>query len=287
MAKKTATILNGKAIADQYLHEIRRDLAAIRKSGHHGLTLATLRVGHYKESLIYEKYLGTLFRRLGVGIRHTPHSCPENSSEKKVVAAVRALSRDPHVTGIMVFSPLPDRIKHANVFENLDRLKDVEGRTFLKSHFGVFSPTANAAMALIDRTGMALAGKEAVVIGHSDIVGKPMATLLMDRHATVTVCHKQTRDLRAHVARADLVVTAVGKPNLIPGNWIKKGATVIDVGESVVRGKVVGDVEFGRAKKRAAYLSPVPGGVGPLTNVMLIKNLILLYQLQKARNGNR
>lgn len=276
-----AVTLDGRKIAHDSLMRALRELKTFK----HTLKLATIRIGRSKDSEIYEHYLKKTLAKIGIGFlaKHLPQAV----SEKKLIYEIAKLNDDPSVTGIMVFSPLPEGISHAHVFEHLHPLKDVEGRTFLKGHFGVYSPTAHAVMTLLDATGKDLVGKEAVVIGHSDIVGKPTAVLLMDRHATATVCQKETRDLRAHVKRADVLVTAVGRAHLIPGHWIKRGAIVIDVGENILGGKIVGDVVFEAAKKRAAYISPVPGGVGPVTNVMLIKNLIRLYKRQRARRGSR
>jgi methylenetetrahydrofolate dehydrogenase (NADP+)/methenyltetrahydrofolate cyclohydrolase len=138
---------------------------------------------------------------------------------------------------------------------------------------------------LFEETGVDAAGKEAVVIGHSDVVGKPIAILLLDKMATVTICHIKTRSLEEHVRRADIVVSAAGKAGLVKGRWIKPGAVVIDVGENMLDGKLAGDVEFEEAKNHAGFITPVPGGVGPLTNVMLVKNLLTLSQIQD-NHGN-
>ena len=170
----------------------------------------------------------------------------------------------------------------------IDILKDAEGRRLLHGLAErVISPTAAAAIALVEETGVEVSGKEAVVIGRSDVVGKPAAILLIEKGATVTVCNSKTKDLRKFVENADILIATAGKPELIKGEWIKPGAVVVDVGENIVNGRLVGDVEFETAKSRAAYLSPVPGGVGPLTNVMLIKNLITLQQLRENRHGSR
>ncbi len=270
-----ATILNGKALSEEQLSLALRELESLKKS----LTLATIRIGDAADSKIYENYLEKMLNKIGIHLKaiHLGASV----AEKKIISEISRLNRDKRITGVLVFAPLPKHISHANVFENLSPLKDVEGRTFLKSHFGVYSPTANAVMTLLDATGKDLVGKEAVVIGHSDVVGKPTAVLLMDRHATVTVCQKETRDLKSHVQRADILVSAAGKAHLIKGDWIKKGAIVIDVGENMLDGKIVGDVDFERAKSRAAFISPVPGGVGPVTNITLIKNLIRLHKRQR------
>ncbi len=280
-----ANILYGKELAQKYLKKARQEIFSLNKHpGVHPISLATLRIGNPQDSILYENHLKKLLQ--GVGIRFIPGIYRENISEREVTQVIGKLAKNSAVTGIMLFSPLPKKISHANVFEAMPLNKDVEGRTFLKNHFGIFSPTANAVMELIDSAGGDLAGKEAVVVGHSDLVGKPTAALLMDRHCTVTVCQKETKDLRSHVQRADILVSAVGKPHLIPGRWIKRGSVVIDVGENNYKGKIVGDVDYEAASKRAAHLTPVPGGVGPLTNVMLIKNLIQLYKRQQRRNGN-
>ncbi len=278
-----AKILDGTRIADKYLEMAREKIQGINRASSGTLTLATLQIGESNDATLYARYLKGLLGK--IGIRLTSVVLDGNSSEEAAIREILKLNTDPQVTGIMIFSPLPHRISAVNLLDNLDMRKDVEGRTFLKSHFGVFSPTANAVLALLEETHCDFVGKEAVIVGHSDLVGKPTAVLLMDRMATVTVCHKATRDLKAHLQNADIVVAAVGKPGVVNGEWIKPGAIVIDVGENVVDGKLVGDVVFETAKDRAAFISPVPGGVGPVTNVMLIKNLLMLHELNTQRNG--
>jgi methylenetetrahydrofolate dehydrogenase (NADP+)/methenyltetrahydrofolate cyclohydrolase len=272
MTKSTANILDGKKLSAKYLKECSQELSRL-KSRRVRLTLATLQAGKAKDTELYFNYLKKLIG--SVGVQLASFIFPPEVPESVLIKEIRRLNRDSSVTGIMVFSPLPKSCAPANLFDHLSKLKDVEGRTFLKSHFGVFSPTANAVLSLIESAGVDLKGKEAVVVGHSDLVGKPTAVLLMDKLATVVVCHKETRDLKMHVERADILVSAAGIPRLIKGSWIKPGAVVIDVGENMVDGKIVGDVEFETARSRASFITPVPGGVGPVTNVMLIKNLIL------------
>src|SRR3990167_3940389 len=264
-----AQLLKGQAIAENYLDSAARQIRQI-KAEQGELALAAIQVGRAKDTVLYSSYLGRTLKKMG--IRWAPNLFPENESESAVIEKIRKLNDSPRITGILVFSPLPGRLSPTNVLSNIHILKDVEGRTFLKSHFGVFSPTANAVLALIESKMPNLAGKKAVVVGHGDLVGKPTAILLMDRLATVTVCHARTKNIESHISQADIVVAVVGKPNIIKGKWIKKGAMVIDVGENRVAGKLVGDIEFEPARARASYLSPVPGGVGPVTNVMLIKN---------------
>ncbi len=280
---KTSEILNGTQIAKKYLEAAKKELKNLQNEKDMTPLLATIQVGSSADTEVYSKYLSGLLER--VGIEHRAIKLSNNTEESKLIHEIERLNRDASVTGIMIFAPLPKSIDPLRVMDALDPRKDVEGRTFLKSHLGVFSPTANAVLTLIEATGIDLKGKEAVVVGHSDLVGKPAAVLLLDLHATVTVCHKETKNLEQKVRNADVVVAAVGKPNVIKGDWIKSGAVVIDVGENMLDGKLVGDVEFESAREKAAFISPVPGGVGPVTNVMLIKNLIALCRLNGQRKG--
>ena len=280
---KSAQLLNGKQIADKILGEAAAKIAILKKTGAF-LTLATVQVGNAKDALLYSQALDRLLKKVGIG--HLPSVSSNGISGNELCEKIEALNEDPTVTGIMVFSPLPAALDTASVLNAVDQLKDVEGRTFMKSHFGVFSPTANAVLTLLKESGVELAGKEAVVIGHSDLVGKPTAILLLDEMATVTVCHAKTAGLKEKVSNADILVSAAGKAALVKGEWIKPGAVVIDVGENFVNGKIIGDVEFDEAAKRAAFISPVPGGVGPVTNVMLIQNLLRLHSLKSLKNGN-
>ena len=280
---KTSVVLNGKEIAEKILSAAAAKIALLKKAGA-SLTLATVQVGNAKDSLLYSQALDRLLKK--VGIAHVPSVSSQKISEEELCEKIEALNENPSITGIMVFAPLPPAFDTATVLNAVDQMKDVEGRTFMKSHFGVFSPTANAVMTLLKESGVELAGKEAVVIGHSDLVGKPVAILLLDEMATVTVCHAKTTGLRQKIAKADILIAAAGKPELVKGDWIKSGAVVIDVGENVVNGKLVGDVEFDQAKKKTSFISPVPGGVGPVTNVMLVQNLLRLHSLRNLKNGN-
>lgn len=281
---KTKNILDGREIAAKQRALVKKEVERLAGEGH-TLTLATLQVGQSKDAALYAHSLTKLLAELG--IHHIPSVSKDNISEAELIHKVVAFNSDPTVTGIMVFAPLPPQIHTPAILAAIDLMKDVEGRRVLTG-FGdrVVSPTANAVLTLLEDTGIEIAGKDAVVIGHSDVVGKPTAILLLDRMATVTVCHVKTKSLENHVRNADIVVAAAGKPNLVKGEWIRPGAVVIDVGENVVAGKLVGDVEFETAKAHAAFISPVPGGVGPVTNVMLVKNLLKLRSLQKALNGN-
>jgi len=218
----------------------------------------------------------------------------QTASQPDVEALIRRWNADAHVHGIFVHQPLPPQLDAQRLSALIDPRKDVEGihpqnsvrRFFAKARIG--SCTALAVMALIESTGLDLAGKEAVVVGHSEIVGRPVSMLLLDTLATTTVCHLGTDRagrLADHIRRADVVVVAVGKPHFVKGDWIKPGAIVIDVGINVVDGRVVGDVEFEAAKQRASFITPVPGGVGPVTVMMVMKNTLEAYKLQQAQGG--
>lgn len=281
---KHAHVLNGRLIAEKALQEAAKVVAHLRKTGQI-LALGTVQVGDSKDVLLYARSVQSLLEKLKID--YVPKIFPANISERDLTRQILKLNADPEVTGIMVFSPLPAHINAVSILNAIDLLKDIEGRRVLHGIGDrVLSPTASAVLALLKETDIEIEGKEAVVVGHSDVVGKPIAILLLDKLATVTVCHAGTRDLRGHVERADILVAAAGKPHLIHGAWIKPGAVVIDVGENVVNGKLVGDVEFEIASQKASYISPVPGGVGPVTNVMLIKNLITLHKLRELSNGN-
>ncbi len=274
-----ATILNGKEIAKKLLDRISKDLSEIRKKKK-ALALGTIQVGENQDALIYASLIENLFKKLN--IRYIPHAFPEKTSEAELMKQIAKLNADPEITGIMLFSPLPPPLDSASLMNAVEMSKDVEGRRVLQgSGNRVAPPTALACMALVEEISPNLEGKEAVVVGRSDVVGKPVALLLIDKRATVTVCNSKTKNLEERVRRADILIATAGKPNLIKGAWIKPGAIVIDVGENIVDGKPVGDVEFEIAKEVAGYITPVPGGVGPVTNVMLVKNLLSLHQLKE------
>ena len=285
MMTQACHILSGKLIASRRLDAFKKRIEELRKEGV-SLKLGTVRVGEAPDTLIYSKAIDSFLRKIGIG--YLPRVFSEKITQEALFKEILKLNADPEVTGILIFSPLPRHIDAVNILSAVDLLKDVEGRRVLHGVGDrVLSPTAVAVMVLLEETGAELVGLEAVVVGRSDVVGKPCAILLMDKGVTVTVCHSRTKNLREHIQKADVVIATVGKANLIKGEWVKKGAIVIDVGENMVDGKLVGDVEFEFAKEKAAFISPVPGGVGPVTNVTLIENLMTLHKLGKVWNGNR
>jgi methylenetetrahydrofolate dehydrogenase (NADP+)/methenyltetrahydrofolate cyclohydrolase len=268
----SAQILDGRELAKKYLEALKADIQRIGAP----LTLATVRVGGAEDARLYSKAIDTFLAK--AGIRHAKAELAESASEAQVISEIQKLNADTSVNGIMIFSPLPKALNAPNIRRAVSSGKDVEGwnvRVARANGTLVAPPTAEAVMALIREACKGLEGKEAVVVGRSDTVGLPVSILLTKERVTVSTCNSKTPDLRSYVGRGDIVVAAAGQPGLIKGAWIKPGAVVIDVGEPA------GDVEFEEARKRAAFITPVPGGVGPVTNVMLARNVVDLYLIGK------
>lgn len=283
-----AEIIDGKAIAKRVREQIKADVAELKQGGIEP-GLAVVLVGNDPASRVYvsmkEKACAD------AGIFSDEHKLPEQTTEEQLLALVDALNADTRIDGILVQLPLPDHINETRVLEAISPHKDVDG--FHPYNVGrlatghpLFKPcTPYGIMKMIDESGVDLAGKDVVVVGRSNIVGKPVALMCLARHATVTLCHSRTRDLAAKVRAADVVIAAVGKAEMIKGDWIKEGALVIDVGiNRVGEKKLVGDVEFDLASERAAAITPVPGGVGPMTIAMLLYNT--LESAKRRATGN-
>ncbi|MDP3722555.1 MAG: bifunctional 5,10-methylenetetrahydrofolate dehydrogenase/5,10-methenyltetrahydrofolate cyclohydrolase [Candidatus Omnitrophota bacterium] len=281
-------VLDGKAIAERIKEKLRQEVTALNSRP----TLAILYFGT-QASLLFKFAQEREASSLGIDI--DPERIVDDVvpvTQGAVERVIQQWNQDPSIHGIFVHQPMPPQIDAQRISALIDPRKDVEGihpqnsarRFFAKARIG--SCTALAVMELIDEalklSGESLEGKEAVVVGHSEIVGRPVGMLLLDRLATTTVCHIATKNLEKHVKRADVLVVAVGRPRFIKGGWITPGAIVIDVGINVVEGRVVGDVEFEEAKERAAFISPVPGGVGPVTVMMVMKNTVEAFKLQQA-----
>jgi methylenetetrahydrofolate dehydrogenase (NADP+)/methenyltetrahydrofolate cyclohydrolase len=274
----SAKILDGKALAAR----VRADIAAeARRLASKGIApgLAVVLVGDDPPSQIYVRNKTRACEE--AGFRTFDHHLPATTRESDLLALVAALNANPDVDGILVQLPLPPTIDARRVLLSVDPRKDVDGLhpenlgRLMMGQPRFIACTPFGVMKLIAETNLALAGADAVVVGRSNLVGKPMAALLVAVDATVTICHSKTRDLADRVRRADLVVAAVGRPGTIKGDWIKPGAVVIDVGTNrLPSGKLVGDVEFEAAAARAAAITPVPGGVGPMTIAMLLANTL-------------
>jgi methylenetetrahydrofolate dehydrogenase (NADP+)/methenyltetrahydrofolate cyclohydrolase len=272
-------ILDGKAVAQAVRAEAARDVAALRARG---VTpgLATVLVGDDPASRVY---VGSKERACTeIGMASIARRLPADTTTTALVALVAELNARSDVHGILVQLPLPDGIDTDAVIQAITPAKDVDGLTavsqgrLLAGIPGLRPCTPRGVMRLLAETGRELAGADVVVIGRSLLVGKPVSLLLLEQHATVTMCHSRTRDLAAIVRRADVVVAAVGRPRMIRGDWIKEDAIVIDVGiNRTAEGKLVGDVDFEGARERAGWITPVPGGVGPMTVAMLLANTVV------------
>ncbi len=272
-----AKLLEGRVIAAGIKEEIIKKVQASGKK----LQLASVQVGENPSSAVYIKSQKKNAELLG--IEYAFHQLENTLTQDKLIEYIGALNSDPKVNGIILQMPLPQHIDYKKISEHIAPEKDAEGMHPLNMGKIIFGRskarpcTAAAVMELVNSTGVELSGKEVVIVGHSEIVGKPLALMFLDKLATVTVCHIGTSKagkLQEHVQKAEILVVAVGKAGLIKGSWIKEGAVVIDVGINQVGDKLVGDVEFEEAEKRAAFITPVPGGVGPLTVVMLMRNLV-------------
>ena len=282
-----ARILDGKHIASRLTEEVRHRVAARRAAGSPAPGLAVVLVGENAASQIYVRNK----RRTtdAVGMRSLAIDLPATASEDELLQAIRRLNADSAISGILVQLPLPPQIAPERVIEALDPRKDVDGfHPYNMGRLVLRMPTLRpctpfGCMRLLAETGEPLAGRHAVVIGQSNIVGRPMALELLMARCTVTVCHSATRDLAGIVREADIVVAAMGRPQFVQGDWIREGAIVIDVGiNRTPSGALVGDVDFAAARERASWITPVPGGVGPMTIATLLANTLHAAELQDA-----
>jgi methylenetetrahydrofolate dehydrogenase (NADP+)/methenyltetrahydrofolate cyclohydrolase len=280
-------IIDGKAIAAKVRSEVAQAVKDIEQRA--GVTpgLALIRVGNDPASEVYVR--GKAKACQETGMASFEHILPETTSEIELLALVRKLNVDPHVHGVLVQLPLPKHISPDEVLDTLAPQKDVDGfgphnaGALFTGRKGLRPCTPLGIMRLLDEAKTPLTGARALVVGRSNIVGKPVAMLLLERHATVTLAHSRTADLAGVVAAADVVVAAVGKPEMIRGDWVKPGSTVIDVGiNRNASGKLIGDVEFAKAAERARAITPVPGGVGPMTIAYLLSNTIQAARAQLA-----
>ncbi len=271
----SATIVDGKAIAAAVRAEVARDVAAMdRPPG-----LATILVGDDPASGIYVANKQKACRE--AGIEPIDHRPPAGATHAEVASLIAELNADPAVSGILLQLPVPPHLDGPALTALIDPAKDVDGLTPLSAGLlaqgrpGLRPCTPNGVLELLDRHGVELQGAEAVVVGRSILVGKPLAQLLLERNATVTLAHSRTADLQATCARADVLVAAVGVPRLLGAGHVKPGAAVIDVGMNRLEDGLAGDVDFHAVVERAGLLTPVPGGVGPMTIAMLLRNTVL------------
>ena len=283
----TAKILDGRALAKTIREEIAAEVTEFKEEHGFAPTIAVVRVGEDPASVSYAKMIRRNFERVGMGF--SLHVLPEWASQEEVMDLITRLNVDDAVHGIMIQEPMPRSIDAAAVRLALSPEKDVDGvspinagRLALAAPLGrpsgvqdyLVPATPLGGLEILKRSGIQIEGKHAVVVGRSNIVGKPMAFLLLQHQATVTICHSRTENLPAVCREADILCAAVGRAKMIKGDWIKPGAVVIDFGVNFVEGKMCGDVDFDEAVEVAGAITPVPGGTGPMTNVMLMKNVL-------------
>ena len=283
----TARIIDGKAVAQRLTDDVRRAVDGRRAQGKALPGLAVVLVGEHPASSIYVRNKRKMTD--AVGMRAFAVDLPENVSERALLNEIDRLNADRDVHGILVQLPLPKRVRSEQVIERIEWRKDVDGfHPYNIGRLALKMPTLRpctpyGCMRLLAETREDLVGKHAVIIGQSNIVGRPMALELLMARCTVTICHSATRDLPGLVRRADIVVAAVGKPNFVQGDWIGEGAIVIDVGiNRDEAGRLVGDVDQLTARERASWITPVPGGVGPMTIATLLENTLRAAELQDA-----
>ncbi|HLA16108.1 MAG TPA: bifunctional 5,10-methylenetetrahydrofolate dehydrogenase/5,10-methenyltetrahydrofolate cyclohydrolase [Candidatus Limnocylindrales bacterium] len=286
-ADPSARLLAGAPIAAEIRASVKTDVDRFRKRHGFPPTLAVVLVGRDAPSTVYLEQILKGCRTVGIGGRMVEISGRVSAAGLR--REIASLNDDPLVSGIIVQMPLPKRIPLAAVLDTLDPAKDVDGihprnaGLLALGYDGFLPTTAQAAVEILRRSGIPLAGRHAVVVGRSNVVGKPVAALLLRDDASVTICHSRTPDLAGHTREADILVVAAGKPGLVNGEMVKAGAVVVDVGINVVGGRLTGDVDFDSVRKVASAITPVPGGVGPVTNTLLLTHVVIAA-LAQARD---
>jgi methylenetetrahydrofolate dehydrogenase (NADP+) / methenyltetrahydrofolate cyclohydrolase len=281
-------LIDGKAVAQAVRGEVAKEVVELHREFSMVPGLATVLVGDDPASEVYVRNKHRACAE--VGIESFGHHLPASTPQADLMALVRELNVRVDVHGILVQLPLPKHIDAQAVIEAVEPAKDVDGlhpisqARLIQGQPGLRPCTPLGVMRLLDSAGVDPKGKRAVVVGRSSLVGKPVAFLLLERHATVTICHSRTADLAAEVGRAEILIAAIGQAQFIRGDWVAPGSVVIDVGTNrTEEGRLVGDVEFAVARERAAQITPVPGGVGPMTIAMLMRNTLTAARAQAGR----
>jgi methylenetetrahydrofolate dehydrogenase (NADP+)/methenyltetrahydrofolate cyclohydrolase len=288
----SAQIIDGKKISQDIRSEIKKEVEALKKSGLEP-GLATILVGNDPASKVY--VTSKIKTCAELGIRSYSHHLGATTSQKELEAIIDTLNKDPKVNGILVQLPLPAGLESDKILKRIDPLKDADGLhpenlgelmsakswAEISERNLVLSCTPHGVIKLLERTGIVIEGKKAVVIGRSNLVGKPVAMMLLAKNATVTMAHSKTKDLQFISSQADILIAAIGKPKFVTADFIKPGAVVIDVGTNRTPEGLVGDVDFINAKEIASFISPVPGGVGPMTITMLMQNTVNAAKRQR------
>jgi methylenetetrahydrofolate dehydrogenase (NADP+) / methenyltetrahydrofolate cyclohydrolase len=287
-----AQVLDGKAVAAEIRAQVKRRVDAIRAGGGRAPGLAVVLVGENPASQVYVRNKRKACAE--VGFHSELHELPAPTSQAELLDLIDRLNGNPHIDGILVQLPLPDHMDAEEVTERILPTKDVDGfHPYNLGRLALRMPllrpcTPKGVMTLLGRTGLSLEGLDAVIIGQSNIVGRPMALELLAARCTITVCHSRTRDLAEKVRNADVLVAAMGRPAFVPGDWVKPGALVVDVGiNRTPEGGLVGDVDYRGCAERAAWITPVPGGVGPMTIASLLENTLEAAGLHGALAGSK
>ncbi len=281
-----AIILDGKKLSEEIREELRREVEILKSRASRSPALAVVLVGNDPASEIYVRNKIKACEK--VGIRSIDVKLPENTTQEELNGVVRRLNEDPNVDGIIVQLPLPKHLSCREVIGYIDPGKDVDGFHPVnvgKCMLGLYDEglmpcTPAGVMRFFDAYNIELEGKNAVMVGHSNIVGKPLAAMLLNANATVSVCHIHTKDLAFYTKNADILCVATGVPRLIKEDMVKEGVVVVDIGISRLNGKIVGDVDFENVKKKAKAITPVPGGVGPMTITMLLYNTVKAFKMR-------
>lgn len=281
-----ATLLDGKVIAQEVEDRVKERVDALKAKGCVPGLLVIL-AGEDPASQTYVGNKEKACQRLGMYSKIL--RLPESVSQEELEAAIREANEDPAIHGILVQLPLPKGLDESRALglilpeKDVDGFHDINAGRLMRGENAVVACTPKGALYMLGSAGIPIAGKEAVVVGRSNIVGKPMAMLLLQENATVTLCHSRTQDLAAHTRRADILVVAIGKPKFVTADMVKDGAVVVDVGMNRVDGKLCGDVDFGPVSEKASYITPVPGGVGKMTIAMLMENTVSAAERAWAR----
>lgn len=282
----SATIINGKEIATAIKFEIAEELGRIKKNTGKEAGLAVILVGDDPASTVYVRNKKKACQE--VGIRSSEYHLPKETSQETLLNLINSLNQNSEIHGILVQLPLPNHMQSDRIIEAINPDKDVDGfhpvntGRLVSNTATLISCTPLGVITLLDKSKIAIEGRKVVIVGRSNIVGKPASLLFLHRNATVTICHSKTKNLSDYTARADILVAAIGKPAFIKADMVKKGSVVIDVGINRDEAGLIGDVDFPSVKERVSYISPVPGGVGPMTIAMLMKNTLTAFKIKEG-----
>lgn len=273
-------ILDGKSIKEDIINNLREEVSKLNIKPH----FVVIQVGNNEASNIYIKQKINMANNIGYLCDHLKYD--ENIKEEELLEEIQRLNNDSNIHGIMIQMPIPVSLNTNKLINTILPEKDIDGLTdinngmLLHKKDALYSCTPKGIMELLNRYNIEISGKHAVVVGKSDLVGKPMSIMLLNAGATVTVCHSKTVDLKKYTKEADILIVATGVPHLIKSDMVKEGGTVIDVGITRTTSGLVGDVDYENVSKKVSYITPVPGGVGPMTVAMLAKNILLAYNIQ-------